>query len=806
MSRSILFTLAALASVSASASSPLLLPGGPATLPSGSAEETRKSLVAVGKSLAEDSSTDVWIVQYDPEKTMASAIRRLVAAAGAKILSPVSGGAYLVRATKAQQLAILESGQIEATRPYVPEDKGAPVPPSEGVKSLLGGAAPDEENIYVVSAFSDASLDSLRGKLSALDGCEVLDAARNSVRVRMTPGGYVRAVSLPEIESVGEWLEPELDNDLAVKRMRVDTIWPSRQSPEGTGQTMIREGNASATPKEVSARRAVVDDLFTKGLLTPLGEEVSPPADALQSGSFRTFSASSERDGGLQTSEKGSPLSLDLTGKGQIVAVCDSGLDTGNLATIHPDVRGRVVKTFAYARPGDWSDLNGHGTHVAGSVLGNGTASGGKIRGVAYEAELLFQSCGADSGSGLSTPDSIYDDAYGFRTSDGRSPRIHSDSWGTHAKGAYTQDSQIFDVASFVCPDFLMVTSAGNDGADAEVPFGVVDPGSIGAPATAKNCISVGNAENIRMSGGKAGTRYVEWGTRDKQGRFIPGFAHEPIASDFLTSGPKGHENLLGMAAGSSRGPCRDGRIKPDVVAPGQQVVSMRSSVGKIPDANNAFSERYRYMDGTSMACPLVAGTAALVRQWLVERKGVPDPDAATMKALICAGAKSLAPGQYGTGEFQEIPFSYPNNVEGWGMVDLENTVANPDGVAFRDGEVVAEGEAATFRVSVPGGRPLCILMAYSDAPATSFSGGLVNDLDMTVVDPSGKTWYPNSKNGPDRENNVEGVRWANAPAGEYAVSIRARSIQKPMDVKITHGRADATRFSLVANGAKAIR
>ena len=169
------------------------------------------------------------------------------------------------------------------------------------------------------------------------------------------------------------------------------------------------------------------------------------------------------------------------------------------------------------------------------------------------------------------------------------------------------------------------------------------------------------------------------------------------------------------------------------------------------------------------MATPLVAGTAALVRQWLVERKGVANPDAATMKALLCAGAKSLYPGQYGEGEFLEIPKTYPNNVEGWGMVDLENTVANPDGVAFRDGEVIAEGEKLSFRFRAPGDRPLCILMAYSDAPATSFSGGLINDLDLTVTDPSGKLWYPNCKKGPDRINNVEGVRLTSAPLPSWA-------------------------------------
>ena len=227
-------------------------------------------------------------------------------------------------------------------------------------------------------------------------------------------------------------------------------------------------------------------------------------------------------------------------------------------------------------------------------------------------------------------------------------------------------------------------------------------------------------------------------------------------------------------------------------------------------------------MMGTSMSCPLVSGTAALVRQWLVDKDITTNksPDAATMKAVICAGAKSLYPGQYGEGEFLEIPKTYPNNVEGWGMVDLENAVANPDGVVVYDGVVIGEGEKRTFRVRAPGGKPLCILMAYSDYPSQNDVGGLVNDIDLTVTDPSGKVWYPNSLSHPDRVNNVEGVRWTAAPAGEYVVMVSDPplpptqkdrdnpfyrpngGITEPMDPKVTGGKEDAIRFSLVANGA----
>jgi subtilisin family serine protease len=81
-------------------------------------------------------------------------------------------------------------------------------------------------------------------------------------------------------------------------------------------------------------------------------------------------------------------------GEDQIVGVIDSGIDKD-----HRDFQGRIIaaiREVTTVRPNDTSDYNGHGTHVTGSILGNGTASNKKIRGVAPKVKLFFQSVGGE--------------------------------------------------------------------------------------------------------------------------------------------------------------------------------------------------------------------------------------------------------------------------------------------------------------------------------------------------------------------------------------------------------------------------
>lgn len=476
-----------------------------------------------------------------------------------------------------------------------------------------------------------------------------------------------------------------------------------------------------------------------------------------------------------------------LNGSNQIVAVADTGLDNGTMTNILADFAGRVLLGVGVGRPNQWNDPHSHGTHVCGSVLGDGTLSGGLYRGVAWRAQLIIQSLHNASG-GLTLPADLGDLFLNAYTN---GARIHSDSWGSSTYGFYSTQSRDVDEFVWDHPDMLIAFAASNDGAD-DSADGVVDGDSIGSPATAKNCLTVGAAENDRAEGGGTGLFYALFG-----GAPVP-----PLRFDNVSAPYDGVNQ--GLATFSSRGPCDDGRIKPDIVAPGTDVISTRSRDasgtlwGVAPDPDYLFS------GGTSMATPLAAGCAALFRQYLVERRGMTNPSAALIKAAMIAGARSLSPGQYGTDAYREIPpLPRPNNAEGWGQIDVEGTLfpAAPLTTACREGAPLATGATNALALNIGGAGPLRVALAWSDFPAASGSSKqLVNDLDLRVIAPNGLTFHPNGAAGPDRTNNVETIDldvsagdWrvevvgANVPQGPQPYALVLRGPLAPTIVHVPH-------------------
>ncbi|SET12444.1 Subtilase family protein, partial [Methanococcoides vulcani] len=454
-----------------------------------------------------------------------------------------------------------------------------------------------------------------------------------------------------------------------------------------------------------------------------------------------------------------------LTGSGQIVAVADTGLDTGVAdSSMHDDLEGRIDELFDLSDNGAADIYTGHGTHVAGSVLGNGSQSGGQFKGMAPEARLVFQAVeNADESLGgiPATLSDLFQPAYDLNA------RIHTNSWGASAYGYYGSRSQDVDLFAWEHPDMLILFSAGNDGVDSNSD-GVIDPDSIGSPATAKNCLTVGTSENNRGSNFNI-SPYVTYGIT-----WSSKFSVNPIKDDYMAN------DIEGIAAFSSRGPTDDGRIKPDVVAPGTFVISTNSSVAT-GQLWGDYNDYYRYSGGTSMSTPIVAGSAALVRQYYVEYESI-TPSAALLKATIINGAYNMTPGQYGSGSTQEIQ-TRPDGAQGWGRVDLEESLfpKSPRKMYYNDtSSTISLSTSESWEINYyvdDSSEPLKITLVWTDFPgAVSAEFELTNNLDLIVSGPD-STYLGNAGNQPDTLNNVEQVELVSPNIGWYTITVNGTSI-----------------------------
>ena len=469
------------------------------------------------------------------------------------------------------------------------------------------------------------------------------------------------------------------------------------------------------------------------------------------------------------------PEGLGLTGAGEIVAVSDSGLDTGDLDTLHLDFRGRVRDIWSLPLSFTWrrrvldpnsddgaADIySGHGTHVCGSIMGNGARArvlelDPQVMGTAPGAELVFQAI--DQTANWNQRGKLYwltvarhpAPAHGlfgipeniqvlFERAYEQGARIHSNSWGGGEYGGYNNHSRNVDQFMWVHKDYLVVVAAGNEGNNTN-PIGA--PGSVLSPGTAKNCLTVGACQNDRFGG-----------SQDRLAEF------------------------------SGRGPCATGRRKPDVIAPGTFVLSTRSrqisSFGwrRFGDA----AQDYMYNGGTSMATPLVAGCAALVREHLRNTPIGSDPSAALVKAVLIHSAQyheSAGP------HLTSAPWA--DNEQGWGRVDLK-TVLRPDApiqvLFFDETNGLTTGQERVFTIQVTDAdAPLRMTLVYTDFPGED----LINNLNLFANDPNGLFFVGSdfaNTGAPDGDNNVEGIVIPNPAIGTWSIRVVASNVPEgPQD------------------------
>jgi len=460
-------------------------------------------------------------------------------------------------------------------------------------------------------------------------------------------------------------------------------------------------------------------------------------------------------------------------GAGQIVAMGDTGLDMGDVQNIHADFTGAVLRGRNFAPFGkSWEDPMGHGTHVAGSVVSRGTKSQGQFKGGAHEAGFIAHSLWSPMLNNLMVPTKLSDMfADGFTAG----ARVHTNSWGSaRSFGTYDGFARQVDEYSFNNPDMLVIFAAGNSGVDMNKD-GRIDADSIGSPATAKNVLSVGASENYELQGGIQRKVSELRNAKDIWGA-------EPIYSSKISDIPQG------LAMFSSRGPTDDGRIKPDVVAPGTNILSTRT---RHPNGNplwGLYGDDYAWSGGTSMSTPLVAAAAAVTRQILQTQHKIQNPSSSLLKAVLMNTATDLFPGQYGAGgatQGQELLTARPNSDQGFGLVNMKTILEKDSFLALEDQrQGLSTGESQSFNVTVPQGARLAVTLVWNDAPAAESAGrALVNNLDLEVSGP--ETQYASN----DAVNNFEHFEKIAKP-GSYTIKVIGR--------QVPNGRQGRQPFSLV--------
>ena len=370
----------------------------------------------------------------------------------------------------------------------------------------------------------------------------------------------------------------------------------------------------------------------------------------------------------------------DGTGVG--VAVIDSGISD------HPDLHdpatgaSRVVYSESFVPGTDTHDGYGHGTHVAGIIGGNGTVSAGYITGVAPHVNLISLKVLDSNGAGS---DSYVIAAIqrAIELKDTYNIRVINLSLGRPVYESFTQDPLCQAVEAAWQQGIVVVAAAGNWGRDND--FGTYGYGLIGVPGVDPSVITVGAMNTLGTA---------------------------PKSDDVLTTY-------------SSKGPTMvDHIVKPDLVAPGNKIESLMAPgntlAGEEPQnvvnpaeyGDTTGQPSYMALCGTSMATPVVAGTAAL----LIQQDPTLTPD--TIKARLMKTADKAFPTQSiivdpTTG--QSFTENYDLFAVGAGYLDIPAALANTDtvqgsalspvAVLNSDGTVSIQTDlSAVFGSSLPSG------------------------------------------------------------------------------------------------------
>lgn len=433
-------------------------------------------------------------------------------------------------------------------------------------------------------------------------------------------------------------------------------------------------------------------------------------------------------------------ITPQFSGQGVTVGVLDTGVDRQSCYFANGKITG-----YTAVSGGDQSDASdGHGTAMAGTCCGNG----GPQVGVARDASVVVVDIAAGS---TVLPDVDIKAALEAAKTGGATVVVIA--FGDNDEKWYPAVAADIDAFAAANPEILPVVAAGNRGY-----LGVP---AIAGPAYAKNALVVGATQSALES-------------------FL---TINAAASPMLLAWAQQYRSSVGsgvVAAFSSRGPTADGRRKPDVVAPGENIKS--AAPGACAD---------KAVKGTSIAAAAVAGAAASVSQYLKSTRGDQPVTAAMIKALIVHSAQepfnaAVAPDSE-SNERVVGAGRWPSDTYGFGAVALDYVIARQGSAApaFAIKLVEAEvGAGETNRVcfNAVGGGTFRATLVWTDAAGSPMAGNaLVNDLNLVAWrGADGFEWRGNMAEEFDNVNNVEAVRFeVPAAGGQYGVAVTGNAVQQ---------------------------
>lgn len=443
---------------------------------------------------------------------------------------------------------------------------------------------------------------------------------------------------------------------------------------------------------------------------------------------------------------------IGITGQGVTVAVVDSGIFSNN-----PDLVNRM--TGCEGESCNDGFCSAHGTLVAGALAGDGASN-------------ITDPWGFLAGIGVAPRMMLFDQLYSptYQNPDGmlelmRDSRkngalLSSNSWGpSPVPLGYDLDTRLVDL--------------GVRDADSELygnqPLGYV----------------------LSIMNGSGGTQTQ--GTPDEALNIV-----SVGATQFRTAGGSLPNNYGDIASVSAHGPCLDGRLLPDIVAPGCYVLSTYDPLN------------WGYACGTSMAAPQVAGAIGLFAQHYKNSVSIGrDPSPAMSKAAVLIAAKDL----HGNDDADGWVLGHvPDSKQGWGRLQLPELInADPGSMRYVDQTVVfgESGDAFQFNVTPSDpSKPMRVMLVWTTAAGHGLGGttpAWTNDLDL-VVEANGGEYVGNSFHANsgwsvqggtrDSMNNTEAVFLG--PTTPTAATIRIEAANIVADGIPGYGDATDQDFALV--------